>query len=128
VGKPVPKGSRVSGVTKTGVRFNREANSHVGPATKNAVQQLKLQHTGPPLKPPYAVHITLTFDPPKQRSWPRAGDADKYARMILDCMGGAASGAQILEDDRHVIELTCRKTYCETGEPGAVIIVEELDH
>jgi Holliday junction resolvase RusA-like endonuclease len=128
IGDPVPKGSRVSGVSKSGVRFNREANSRVGPATRDAVLQLKAQHTGAPLRPPYAVHITLSFKAPQKRSWPRSGDADKYARHLLDCMScGSSTNAGIIEDDRHVIELSCRKTYAEDGPPGAVIVVEELD-
>lgn len=118
-GKAVPKGSRVSGVTKTGVRFNRESNPHVGPWMKMATESFKSQCDSM-LSPPYKITASFYFEPPKERSWPRTGDVDKFCRALLDAMvhGG------VIEDDRHVIELSAVKRY---GEPRTEVTVEEVD-
>lgn len=117
-GTPRPKGSRTSGVTKAGVRFSRESNPRTVEWMKGARKVLAEQHTEEPLRPPYAVSLTFTFAPPKKRTWPRAGDIDKYTRACLDALSGI-----VLEDDRHVVQLDAVKRY---GEPSTVIQVEEI--
>ena len=120
-GTPRPKGSRVSGVTKTGVRYNRESNPRASEWLKSARAHLKEQHDGEPLKPPYICVLTFQFEPPKERSWPRTGDVDKYSRNALD----ALTQAGVIEDDRHVIELSAIKRY---GSPRTEITVHEAGH
>lgn len=119
-GKPVPKGSRVAGISKNGVRFNREANTRVGPHMKLLKASLIAQHNGGPLRPPYAVHCIFYFAEPKQPSWPRTGDADKMFRGV----GDSLTQAGVIEDDRHIVELSAVKRY---GDPRTEIHVAEID-
>ena len=119
-GKPVPKGSRVSGVTKSGTRFNRESNPHVGPWMKMAEKSLRSQ-CPVQLEPPYKIEASFYFTPPKEKSWPRTGDVDKFCRALLD----ALTHSGVIEDDRHVIELSAVKRY---GDPRTEVTVEEVDH
>lgn len=126
-GTPRPKGSRVAGVTKTGVRYNRESNPRAVEAYKAMRKRLSELHQEPPLTPPYHVVLTFYFPEPKSNpTWPRSGDCDKYARLVLDACGpikGKWDG--IIEDDRHVIELSAIKRY---GEPRTEITVHEAGH
>lgn len=128
-GTPRPKGSRVSGVTKTGVRFNRESNPKAAEAYKAMKKRLKELHPGPALKAPYHVELTFYFEEPKSNpTWPRSGDCDKYARLVLDaCTAQKADKGWegVIEDDRHVIELSAVKRY---GEPRTEITVHEAGH
>jgi Holliday junction resolvase RusA-like endonuclease len=118
-GPPRPKGSRVAGVTKTGVRFNRESNPRATEWLKAAKAQLRDLHDAGPLLPPYQVVITLYFPEPKSKpTWPRSGDVDKYSRNVLD----ALTQSSVIEDDRHVIELSAIKRY---GSPRTEITVHE---
>ena len=119
-GKPVPKGSRVAGISKSGVRFNREANKHVGPYMKLLKASLIAQREGGPLRPPYSVHCVFYFAQPKEPSRPRTGDVDKFARAALD----ALTQADVIEDDRHIVELLAIKRY---GDPRTEIHVAEVD-
>jgi len=109
----------VSGVTKSGVRFNRESNPKSAEAYKAMTKSLKGLHDGDPLQPPYEVELTFSFEPPRKRSWPRSGDIDKYARLVLD----ALTKAGVIEDDRHVLVLSSKKVY---GDPGTAITVHEV--
>jgi len=118
-GTPRPKGSRVSGVTKTGVRYNRESNPRATEWLKAAKEQLRDLHRVGPLLPPYQVVLTFYFPEPKSNpSWPRSGDVDKYSRNVLD----ALTQSSVIEDDRHVIELSAIKRY---GSPRTEITVHE---
>lgn len=120
-GKPVPKGSRVSGVTKTGVRFNRESNPAVAPYMKALEKAFRDQYEGDePLEPPYAVDVVFYFDAPKNPTWPRSSDADKLLRSV----GDALVKAGVLQDDRHILEISGRKAY---GEPATIVRVEQID-
>ena len=84
-----------------------------------AAESFKSQCNGM-LDPPYKITASFYFDPPKEKSWPRTGDVDKFCRALLDAMvhGG------VIEDDRHVIELSAVKRY---GEPRTEVTVEEVD-
>ena len=79
LGRPVPKGSRVAGVTKTGHRFNREANSNYGPYVADAKKQLlaqlgKAEMIGGPVE----LLVEFTYARPKKPShdYPSRGDLD----------------------------------------------------
>lgn len=123
-GTPRPKGSRVSGVSKAGVRYNRESNPRSAEAYKAVTKRLGELHDGPPLTPPYDVELTFYFSKPKSNpTWPRSGDCDKYARLTLD----AATKAGVIEDDRHVICLSAIKRYAEDGEPERTEITVRED-
>jgi Holliday junction resolvase RusA-like endonuclease len=117
-GTPRPKGSRVSGFTKAGRPYSRESNPRASEWLKSARAHLAEQHEGEPLRPPYVIDLCFYFDPPKERSWPRSGDVDKYARNALD----ALTQAGIIEDDRHCIELSAIKRY---GQARTEITVHE---
>ena len=118
-GPPRPKGSRVAGVTKTGVRYNRESNPRAVEAYKAMRKRLSELHQEPPLTPPYHVVLTFYFPEPRSNpSWPRSGDVDKYSRNVLD----ALTQSSVIEDDRHVIELSAIKRY---GSPRTEITVHE---
>lgn len=120
-GKPVPKGSRTSGFTKSGRPYSREANKHVGPWMKRAKEELRRQAPeGAPFSPPYVIDLRFFFAPPKVPSWPRTGDVDKFARAALD----ALTQAGIIEDDRHVVELGACKRYSD--DPRTEIEVREV--
>jgi len=133
-GTPRPKGSRVSGVSKTGVRFNRESNPKAAEAYKAMKKRLMELHTGPALKPPYHVEMRFLFDPPQKPTWPRSGDCDKYVRLALDaCVAGkkekAAGWEGVLVDDRHVLEISARKAWSEgQGMARTEITVHEAGH
>lgn len=121
-GTPRPKGSRVSGVSRSGVRYNRESNPRASEWLKSARAHLKEQHEGDPLKPPYVCELTFFFEEPKTKpTWPRSGDVDKYSRNALDALTQAGA----IEDDRHVIELSAVKRY---GQPRTEITVHEAGH
>lgn len=117
-GTPRPKGSRASGFTKSGRPYSRESNPRAAEWLKSARAHLAEQHQGAPLQPPYVVVLTLFFEEPSKPSWPRSGDVDKYSRASLD----ALTQAGVIEDDRHVIELSAVKRY---GTPRTEITVHE---
>jgi len=121
-GTPRPKGSRVSGFTKSGRPYSRESNPRASEWLKTARAHLSEQHDGGPLVPPYHVVLTFFFEEPKSKpTWPRSGDVDKYSRNALDALTQAGA----IEDDRHVIELSAIKRY---GSPRTEITVHEAGH
>ena len=121
-GPPRPKGSRVAGVTKTGVRYNRESNPRASEWLKFARRHLNELHGDEPLQPPYRITATFFFEKPKKPThpYPSRGDCDKYCRNLLD----AAEQAKILVNDSGVIELSAVKRW---GEPRTEVVVEEVD-
>lgn len=129
LGKPVPKGSRVQGYTKTGRSFSREANKHVGPWMKSAREQVLSQFTDEQLRPPYAVSCEFFFDPPAKRSWPRSGDCEKYMRAVADVLqDGGTYGAGVISDDRHILVFSGMKRYAGEGSLARTeVVVEEVD-
>lgn len=129
IGKPVPKGSRVQGFTKNGRSYSREANKHVGPWMKSAHRQVLDQHEGDQLTAPYRVSCTFFFEAPKQRSWPRSGDCEKYLRAVADVLqGGGTYGTGVISDDRHIVEFSGKKVYAEEGTPARTeVLVEEVN-
>jgi Holliday junction resolvase RusA-like endonuclease len=121
-GIPRPKGSRVAGVTRDGRRFNRESNPRASEWLKMAREDLRSQHAGEPLKPPYRITATFFFPEPKKPShpFPSRGDLDKYSRNLLD----ACEQGGILTNDSAVIELSAVKRW---GEPRTELTVEEVE-
>lgn len=127
-GRPAPKGSRVSGVTRSGVRFNRESNPRVGGWMKLAVEHLDrealLQRWETvPKEVPLVLRVVFTFERPRKAtySYPPAGDLDKYVRAASDALVGG-SGARggnsryaaqlpIISDDSQLVEIHAEKRY-----------------
>lgn len=87
-----------------------------------AREELRLQHAGDPLSPPYRVTLTFFFEEPRKPShpFPSRGDIDKYSRNALD----AAEQGGILSSDSAVIELSAVKRW---GAPRTELLVEEVD-
>lgn len=125
-GKPVPKGSRVQGYTRSGRSFSREANKNVGPWMKSAHGQVLEQHQGDQLQAPYRVSAVFYFEPPQKPTWPRSGDCEKYMRAVADVLqGGGTYGTGVISDDRHIVEFSGIKRY--GSPPRTEVVVEEID-
>lgn len=112
-GKAAPKGSRVAGITKTGVRFNREANPAVAVWMKHAKATLTRlaadrQHEPWDKTQPLVVEVTFYVERPKKPtySYPPRGDVDKLARAVLDACTGI-----VWDDDSQVTDLSATKDY-----------------
>ena len=143
LGDPKPKGSKTTGVAKSGARYVRETNKGTMPwvrAVKDASRTI-MGHDegGPNARPPYTgpVKVRLRFylKRPKNHyrtngalkwwapTWREVSpDADKLARSVLD-------GLQpfVLKDDAQVCMLEVLKLYCPPGiEPGVHIELREL--
>jgi Holliday junction resolvase RusA-like endonuclease len=123
-GRPAPKGSRISGVTKTGQTYTRPASRHEAPwiaAVKRSTQIVMRHHQTP--EPPYEIELEFRLKPPQRSrrgAWPTANDLDKLARSTID---GLVTGKAI-QDDRHVIVLTARKRFaCPDEEPGVHVTI-----
>ena len=120
-GRAAPKGSRNSARSKkTGriytypaSRFEQPWVEHVRDTTREHAR-----HHGT-LPEPYALELTFALPAParkvKHQDWPTRHDVDKLARAVVD---GLVKGG-LLSDDRHLLELICRKRYVSDGEqPG----------
>lgn len=123
-GRPAPKGSRISKISKSGHSYTYPASKYEAPwvdAVKKATQVVMRHHTTP--APPYALDLELRIKRPVNRAryeWPSGADLDKLARAVID---GLVSGGA-LEDDRHVTDLTVHKRYVRENElPGVHAIV-----
>lgn len=122
-GRAVPKGSRVSGVTRTGVRYNREANPAVGPFMKlarGALHARALEVGHEPWEKSHALSVMLVFrvERPKSPSYsyPPRGDIDKLARAVLDACTGI-----VWDDDSQVVRLDASKVFA--GESRTLVSV-----
>ena len=119
VGRPAPKGSRLTGTSKAGHTYTYPASKFEKPwvdAVKQATQIVMRHHRQP--DPPYAVTVEHVIARPKnpRYEYPYQGDIDKLARATID--GLVQGGA--MKDDAHVTALTTSKRYARPGEePGA---------
>lgn len=127
-GRPAPKGSRISGKTKSGKAYTYPASTYEKgwvEEVKHATQ-LVMRHRAP-LPPPYAVRLTFRFAKAKRHKypWPTSADLDKLARAVID--GLVKGGA--MQDDRFVRALTAEKVFTLEGqEPGVIAeIASEQD-
>ena len=117
-GRPAPKGSRVSGVTKSGVRFNRESNPRVGEWMKLAVEHLDREallqcwHTVPK-DIPLVLEVVFTIERPKNpsRTYPSSGDTDKFVRAVGDALQHRTAQLPVITDDAQIVEIRATKTY-----------------
>jgi crossover junction endodeoxyribonuclease RusA len=117
-GRPAPKGSRLSKVSKAGHSYTFPASKYEKPwvdAVKEQTQIVMRHHPTP--APPYAVELEFRLHKPHNAryDYPPAPDIDKLARAVIDGLeqGGA------LSNDKHVTSLTVNKRYIEPGEqPG----------
>lgn len=108
-GEPAAKGSRVQG--RNGGSW--ESSKRVAPWMKDAVEQLRALGLGM-TSGPVAVSLVFTHKRPKKptRAYPSRNDVDKTVRAVLD----ALTQAGVIEDDRHVVQLTAYKRF--GAEPG----------
>lgn len=77
--------------------------------------QLKSQYTGPPLKTPLRVILSLSM------GTKRKADIDNYNKLVLDAMSGV-----IYEDDVQIQELTITKGY-DKEHPRIDITIETYE-
>lgn len=117
-GRPAPKGSRISGKTKSGKAYTYPASKYEEPWIKAVTAETKriMRHHSTP-EPPYAVRLDFRIHAParKKYEWPTSADLDKLVRAVLD--GLVRGGA--LADDRHVCALTaCKKFVTADQKPG----------
>lgn len=117
-GKAAPKGSRVSGVTKTGVRYNREANPRVQVWMKHAKQliadqALEQRHGTFTKDVPLVLHVTFVVERPQKPKYdyPPQGDTDKLTRACCD----ALQAAGVVEDDAQIVRIEAEKLYGVTS-------------
>ena len=110
LGRPVPKGSRVAGVTKTGHRFNREANSNYGPYVADAKKQLlaqlgKAEMIGGPVE----LLVEFTYARPKKpaHDYPSRGDLDKLIRTVGDLLQHVG----VIKNDSQITRITAEKRF-----------------
>lgn len=110
LGRPVPKGSRVAGVTKTGHRFNREANSNYGPYVADAKKQLLAQLTNVEMiDGPVELLVEFTYERPKKPSheYPSRGDLDKLVRTVGDLLQHVG----VIKNDSQITRITAEKRF-----------------
>lgn len=125
-GIPAPQGSKTR--TKWGMR---ESSHRVAPwrAAVKAEAISVGDRVGllDALEAPYAVNCAFYIQRPRRTAHthptaPSIGDIDKLVRSTLDALvqGG------LLEDDRHVVQLTASKQWAGVDEtPGAIITITE---
>lgn len=113
-GKAAPKGSRVSGVTKTGVRYNREANPRVQLWMSHAKDVLREQaaeqrHVTFTKDMPLTLRVAFVVERPKKATYeyPPQGDTDKFVRAV----GDALQAAGVVEDDAQIVRIEAEKLY-----------------
>jgi len=110
LGRPVPKGSRVAGVTKTGHRFNREANSNYGPYVADAKKQLMAQLTAVEMiDGPVELLLEFMYVTPKKpaHNYPSRGDLDKLVRTVGDLLQNVG----IIKNDAQITRITAEKRF-----------------
>lgn len=88
---------------------NRDHKLHLQWAARiNRVQRIEAPD-------PVILRVCVVLQRPKrERAWPTAqrdGDADNYAKMLLDAWNGI-----VWDDDAQVVECTVRKRWAEQGE------------
>jgi Holliday junction resolvase RusA-like endonuclease len=77
-----------------------------------------------------AVSVAVTFFLPKPKSAPawalpsKKPDIDKLLRSTFDAIGEAG----VWQDDSRVVEVSAFKKYAVDRAPGAVIIIERMNH
>lgn len=132
-GRVAPQGSKryVGGNKASGGRFI-EASKYL-PAWRTAVTTVARDYMThwdqKPLAGPVNLKVVFYIERPKsipQRTRPTPivpPDVDKLVRAICDAM----TDAGVWDDDAQVIHLEAMKLYDDTHDPGAHIIVENLD-
>lgn len=125
-GRPAPKGSRLTGVSKSGNSYTYPASKFEKPwveAVKRQTQIAMRHHEQP--APPYAIELEFRlYEPNNHRyDYPPTPDIDKLARAVIDGLeqGGA------LANDKHVTALTAVKRYVRQDEsPGVHTTITSL--
>jgi Holliday junction resolvase RusA-like endonuclease len=127
-GEPRPQGS------KTPVRRGEkivliEAQKQLPAWREHMTKMLQLKQLEHSTAFTTAVSVELTFwlTRPKSVKRPYATstyDVDKLTRAVLD----SVTKAGVWRDDSDVVDLTARKTYADTHEPGVLITITPYDN
>lgn len=123
-GLPAPKGSRIPGKRKDGTIYTRPASKGEKPWRETVAYAARANRpAGKTLPPPYEIELLFSMPEPEKPKyrWPsKDGDLDKLIRAVLD---GLTQG-ELIQDDRHVIQLVARKRFIAAGAiPGVYIAI-----
>lgn len=127
-GEPRPQGSKKAYRRGTSIVLV-EANKDL-PAWREHMQrmlELKQQEHQTSFTTAVSVELTFWLTRPKSVKRPYATstyDIDKLTRAVLD----SATKALVWRDDSDVVDLTVRKTYADTHEPGVLITITPYDN
>ena len=135
LGEPAPQGSKT--VSRWGAV--RESSKKVHPWRHSVAYACQTSYSGPVLHEPVSIEITfliprakghygtgrnagrLKASAPMHCTTARAGDIDKLARSTLDGLA-VRSGGCLIADDSQVVELICRKRYCEADQCSGALV------
>ena len=127
-GDPKPQGSK-----QGFIRGNRvvlvEAQKQLPAWRDHMTRMLQLKKLEHETAFTTAVNVALTFWLPRPKSVKRqyatgTYDIDKLTRAVLDSI----TKAGVWRDDSDVVDLTVRKTYADTHEPGVLISITPFDN
>jgi Holliday junction resolvase RusA-like endonuclease len=127
-GEPRPQGSKTP-VQRGGKIILIEAQKQLPAWREHMTRMLQLKQLEETQPFTTAVNVALTFWLPRPKSVKRqyatgTYDIDKLTRAVLDSI----TKAGVWRDDSDVVDLTVRKTYADTHEPGVLISITPFDN
>jgi Holliday junction resolvase RusA-like endonuclease len=127
-GQPRPQGSKKAFARGKSIVLV-EANKELPAWREHMTRMLQLKQLEHDTAFTTAVNVALTFWLPRPKSVKRqyatgTYDIDKLTRAVLDSI----TKAGVWRDDSDVVDLTVRKTYADTHEPGVLISITPFDN
>jgi len=127
-GEPRPQGSK-QGFIRGGKVVLVESQKQLPAWREQMTRMLQLKMLENETSFTTAVNVALTFWLPRPKSVKRqyatgTYDIDKLTRAVLDSI----TKAGVWRDDSDVVDLTVRKTYADTHEPGVLISITPFDN
>ncbi len=127
-GSPRPQGSKKAFARGKSIVLV-EANKELPAWREHMTRMLQLKQMEETQPFTTAVNVALTFWLPRPKSVKRqyatgTYDIDKLTRAVLDSI----TKAGVWRDDSDVVDLTVRKTYADTHEPGVLISITPFDN
>jgi len=127
-GEPRPQGSK-QGFVRGGRVVLVESQKQLPAWREHMTRMLQLKQLEHDTAFTTAVNVALTFWLPRPKSVKRqyatgTYDIDKLTRAVLDSI----TKAGVWRDDSDVVDLTVRKTYADTHEPGVLISITPFDN